>query len=232
MSVGKRPPRRVLEDLYKNKHMTLQEIGTIYGVSRQRVHQWIDTYGIQRIHSQYEDRVRSNPKISKKTLTEYISKGFKISSIAVKTKLGVKGTQILMEKYGLNALYEEVQNSGKKPNSCFNSMPSRKTIEELYNQDISIRKILNELGVSQKTFYKWLEYYGFERRTPHHQASHHRPIIYKPAAWVAAFTEDYYTMPTKDLLAKYGCGIATIYIWLNKYNIPRKQTVLRERGGC
>lgn len=230
MSVGKRPPRRVLEDLYKNKHKTLQEIGAIYGVSRQRVHQWIDTYGIERIHSQYEDRVRSNPKISKKTLKEYISKGFKISSIAVKTKLGVKGTQILMEKYGLNALYEEVQNSGKKPNSCFNSMPSRETIEELYNQDISIRKILDKLGVSQKTFYKWLDYYGFERRTPHHPATHHRPIIYKPTSWVATFTEDYYTMPTKDLLTKYSCGIATIYIWLNKYNIPRKQAVSKKKG--
>ena len=47
MPKGNRPPRDVLENLYKNKHMTLQEIADIYGVSRQRVHQILN-YKYQR----------------------------------------------------------------------------------------------------------------------------------------------------------------------------------------
>lgn len=222
MSNGNRPPRSVLEDLYKNKHMTLTEIGDIYGVSRQRVHQWIDTYGIERIHSQYEDRVWSNPKISKKTLKEYISKGYKISSIAVKTKLGIKGTQILMEKYGLNALYEERQKLIESLDFDINRIPSREVIEELYNQDISIRKILAQLGIAQKTFYKWLAYYGFELRTTHNQATHQVKITYAPQEWVDQLTQDYYAMTTEELLKKYNCCVATLYNWVRKYNIPKK----------
>ena len=222
MPKGNRPPRDVLENLYKNKHMTLQEIADIYGVSRQRVHQWIDTYGITRIHTQYKDRLKDAPKVSREILTGLITKGYKISGIAVRIGLGPNGVKILMEHYGLNTLYERRQQLVEVANFDINRIPDRAVIAELYRQDISIRKIMKILGISQRTFYKWLKYYGFELRTPHHQASHHKSIKYQTEEWVNQFKKDYYSMSTEDLMLKYGCCVATLYNWVRKYNIPKK----------
>lgn len=222
MPNGNRPPRRVLEELYKNKHKTLKEIGEIYGVSRQRVHQWIDTYGITRIHTQYEKRLLDNPKVSNKELRDLILKGYKISGIAVRIGLGPNGVKSLIQHYGLDSLYEQTQKLVEEANFDINMIPSREVIEELYNQDISIRKILKRLGCSQEVFYKWLAYYGFELRTTHHQATHHRPIIYQPKEWVDQFKKDYKSMTTTKLRQKYNCCQTTLYNWVRKYNIPKK----------
>lgn len=225
MPKGNRPPRDVLEDLYKNQHKTLQEIADLYGVSRQRVHQWIDTYGIKRIHSQYKDRLKDAPKVSREILTDLIMQGYRIYGIAVRVGLGPNGVKILMEHYGLNSLYERQQKLFKVANFDINRIPDREVIEELYTQDISIHKIMKTLGISQNTFYKWLKYYGFELRTPHHQASHHKTIKYQPEEWVNQFKKDYYSMSTEELMLKYDCCVATIYNWVRKYNISKKQSI-------
>lgn len=227
MSIGNRPPRSVLEDLYANKHMTLQEIGTIYGVSRQRVHQWIDTYGIKRIHSQYADRVKADPKVSKETLMDLIQRGYKISGIATQVGLGPNGVKILMDQFGLTSFYEEKQKLIESVNFDINMLPSRETIAELYYQDIPVRKIFKTLGCTQGTFYKWLKYYGFELRTTHNQATHYRTIKYAPQEWQNEFEKDYYSMTTAELCAKYDCCVATIYLWLKKYNITKKKDLYK-----
>ena len=127
-----------------------------------------------------------------------------------------------MDRYGLNSLYEQQQKLVEVANFDINRIPDREVIAELYRQDISIRKIMEILGISQRTFYKWLKFYGFELRTPHHQATHHPYIKFNSEEWVNQFKQDYYSMTIEELMLKYDCCVATIYNWVRKYNIPKK----------
>ena len=223
MQKGKRPSKETLEDLYKNKCMNLREIGDIYGVSRQRVQQWIDTYNIERIHNQYKNKSKKYPALSKEDLINLIDKGNKITAMSRKTGVTPNVIKYLIEHYCLKERYTQIQ---ERINFIFEDMPDREVIEKLYSSDISVRRILKTLNCSQDTFYKWLKFYGIERRTRHHQATHvgARQKIYKPQEWVDTFTEDYYSMSIEELRKKYKCCYMSIYNWLNKYVIERKNT--------
>lgn len=219
-NIGKRPSKEVLEDLYRNKCMNLREIGEAYGVSRQRVQQWIDTYGIERIHSQIHNKLDKCPPISKKALMSLIDTGNRVTTISRKTGISPKAVKHLINRYHLEDRYNEMH---KRINFKFDDMPDRKTIEKLYFDDISVRKILETLNCAEGTFYKWLDFYGIKRRTIHNQSTPpKREIVYKPQEWVDEFTEDYYSMSLEELKKKYNCCTVTVYNWIDKYGITRK----------
>lgn len=220
-NIGKRPSKEVLEDLYRDKCMNLREIGDVYGVSRQRVQQWIDTYEIERIHSQINNKLEKCPPISKQALISLIDTGNKITTISKKTGISRTVIKRLINRYQLEDRYKEMQ---KRINFKFEDMPDKKTIEKLYFDDISVRKILETLNCSEGTFYKWVDFYGIKRRTIHnHSTPPKREIVYKPQEWVNKFTEDYYSMTLEELKKKYNCCIVTIYNWVDKYGITRKK---------
>lgn len=220
-NIGKRPSKEVLEDLYRDKCMNLREIGDVYGVSRQRVQQWIDTYEIERIHSQINNKLEKCPPISKQALISLIDTGNKITTISKKTGISRTVIKRLINRYQLEDRYKEMQ---KRINFKFDDMPDKKTIEKLYFDDISVRKIFETLNCSEGTFYKWVDFYGIKRRTIHnHSTPPKREIVYKPQEWVNEFTEDYYSMTLEELKKKYNCCIVTIYNWVDKYGITRKK---------
>ena len=218
--IGKRPSRKILEDLYVNKCMNLREIGEIYGVSRQRVHQWIDTYGIQRIHSQVHNKLNRLTPISKEELIYLIDTGNKVCTISRKTNNSPTAVKYLIKHYNLTDRYEQAQ---KRIRFKFENLPDKETLVNLYASDISVRKILDILNCSEGTFYKWIDFYEIERRTIHNPCTHaRRKRVINSQEWIDKFTKDYYAMPIDELTKQYSCCRITIYNWLDKYNIDRK----------
>lgn len=211
MLEGNRPSREVLLDLYQNKSMTLQQIGDKYGVSRQRAMQWLDYYKIERVHNRNYDRALKNTKITKAGLTKLVKKGLSIKQICKETKERRDVVEELIKKYELTEMYNQIHSVHFR----YNDMPSKEKLEKLYNGKKSVHQVLEELGCAQNTFYKWLDYYGIQRKNEPKKTVTAMPTKEK-------FLKDYNKMTLNELAEKYKCGTATIYHWISVYQLPKK----------
>ena len=183
MLEGNRPAKEVLEDLYENKFMTLQQIGDKYGVSRQRVLQWLNYYEIERVHNRNFDRALKNTKIKKSELTKLVKEGLSTKQISKQVGERKDIIEALLAKYDLTETYNQIHSVHFK----YKRMPSKAKLEKLYNSKKPVHQILKELGCAQNTFYKWLDYYGIER-----QNKPKKTVTEMPSK--TAFEKDYNSM--------------------------------------
>lgn len=211
MLEGNRPSKEVLVDLYQNKSMTLQQIGDKYGVSRQRAMQWLDYYEIKRVHNRNFDRALKNTKLTKAGLTKLVKQGLSVKQICRETKERRDVVESLIKKYDLISEYDQIHSVHFR----YKDMPSKAKLEKLYNGHKSVHDILKELGCAQNTFYKWLDYYGIERKN-----EPKKTVTSMPKKEV--FEKDYNSMTLSELAEKYKCGTATIYHWISVYQLPKK----------
>ena len=211
MLEGNRPSKEVLQDLYCKKFMTLQQIGDAYGVTRQRAMQWIDFYGIERIHNRNYDRALKNTKLNKSTLTKYVKSGLSVKQISKESGERKDIVEALIKKYELSETYDQIHSVHFK----YKRMPSKEKLLKLYNSKKSVHQILEELGCAQNTFYKWLDYYEIPR-----QNKPKKSVTEMPEK--AIFEKDYNSMTLGELAEKYKCGTATIYHWISVYQLPKK----------
>jgi transposase len=211
MLEGNRPAKEVLVDLYANKFMTLQQIGDKYGVSRQRVLQWLNYYEIERVHNRNFDRALKNTKLKKSELTKLVKEGLSTKQISKQVGERKDIIEALLAKYDLTETYNQIHSVHFK----YKRMPSKAKLEKLYNSKKPVHQILKELGCAQNTFYKWLDYYGIER-----QNKPKKTVTEMPSK--TAFEKDYNSMTLGELAEKYDCGTATIYHWISVYQLPKK----------
>lgn len=153
-----RPPRKTLEQYYITEHKSLQEIGDIYGVSRQCVFKWIDYYGLPRRKIN-----RNKSIISKSQFKKYIDAGYSIRKISIIIKVNQGILWGLLSDYDLKNYYLSTPFKERKLNL------TKKDLQQIYNNH-SVKDAMKQINCNSLSyFYEILNRYGIKRKYNTHK---------------------------------------------------------------
>jgi len=148
-----RPSRKILKYHYVTKHKTLEEIGNIYGVSKQCVLKWIDYYGLPRRKTS-----RNKSIISKSQFKKYIDAGYSIHKISTIINVDQGTLWGLLSDYGLKNYYIRTPFKDRKLNI------TKKELQQIYDNH-SVKDTMKLINCNSNSYiYEILDRYGIKRK--------------------------------------------------------------------
>lgn len=149
-----RPPRKILEYHYITKCKTMQEIGNIYGVSRQCVLQWIDYYGLPRRKNN-----RNKSIVTKSQFKKYIDSGYSIHKISTIINTDQSILWGLLYDYDLYDYYIETPFSERWVKDI-----TKEELQQLYDNN-NVNELMKKMNChNQEKFYEILNKYDIKRK--------------------------------------------------------------------
>lgn len=146
-------PRSVLESEFLEKKRTLDSIGEEYGISRQRVHQILENYGMPTRVDRYVDPAESLSEARLRYL--YVVQGLSVSTIAEQVGLRPSEVSELAARWEL-----------ARPRVHERYGLTKALLEETYVQERkSVDTIATELGVPRQAVSAALAHHGIALRT-------------------------------------------------------------------
>jgi len=130
--------------IYQAKHLTLQQLGDLFNLSRQRVHQVLQNYNVPR-----KPRVLSETK--ERAIDLFLS-GMSIEAVAKEIDLGVESTRMILKRAEVS----------RKDGTFLSKYPSdvRDGIYTAYRAGMSTLEIARKLDMPQSTVYSLLKKAG------------------------------------------------------------------------
>ena len=167
-----RIPKDLLQDLYENQGMTLQQIADEFGVNRQTISNKLKEYGICVRNSKYikEHKVVKKKKLKKiedyrnKAVYEKVYKELKsIDQVAEYFNINIK-TAFKWKKIHNIETIKEYSQKGRKQLVVNKPYANKEWLEEMYAQ-YSLEDLGKMLNCNPSTIGKWCKKFGIKTRT-------------------------------------------------------------------
>lgn len=168
-----RIPKDLLQDLYENQGLTLQQIANEFGVSRQTISNKLREYGICIRNSTYIREHKEPPKKPKlkriedyrnKSVYEKIYKELKsIDLVADYFNINIKTAFKWKKKHNIDTIREYSQ-KGRKQLNIDKPYADKEWLEKMY-AEYSLEDLAKMLNCSSSTLGKWCKKFGIKTRS-------------------------------------------------------------------
>lgn len=172
-----RIPRDLLQDLYENQGLTLQQIADEFGVNRQTISNKLKEYGICVRNSTYIREHKEPPKKPRlkkiedyrnKAVYERVYKELKsIDLVAEYFNINIKTAFRWKKQHGIETVREYSQ-KGRKQLNVDKPYADKEWLEKMY-EDYSLEDLGKMLNCSPSTIGKWCKKFGIKTRSASEQ---------------------------------------------------------------
>lgn len=168
-----RIPKDLLQDLYENQGLTLQQIADEFGVNRQTISNKLKEYGICVRNSTYIREHKEPPKKPKlKKIEDYRNKAVyervykelnSIDLVAEYFNINIKTAFKWKKQHGIETIKEYSQ-KGRKQLVVDKPYANKEWLEKMY-AEYSLEDIAKMLNCSPSTLGKWCKRFGIKTRS-------------------------------------------------------------------
>lgn len=168
-----RIPKDLLQDLYENQGLTLQQIADEFGVNRQTISNKLKEYGICVRNSTYIREHKEPPKKPKlkkiedyrnKAVYERVYKELKsIDLVAEYFNINIKTAFKWKKQHGIETIKEYSQ-KGRKQLVVDKPYANKEWLEKMYTE-YSLEDLAKMLNCSPSTLGKWCKKFGIKTRS-------------------------------------------------------------------
>lgn len=200
-----KPSKEELEKLYLIDYYPYTKIASLFLVSPSTIGGWMKSYKI--LPRKFgEGRIAKGAiKPSKMELEDmYVGKGFSVNRLSKIFGVDKRTIQKLIIRHGFD--YRGISQS-KLPKDFVK--PSREILDNLYKQNMSLKKIGNRFGVASTTVRRWFRDYGLNIMSNPQDRLVKKGII----------------LPSKEQLVE-DYNILSLALIAKKYNLPSTQSIL------
>jgi predicted DNA-binding protein YlxM (UPF0122 family) len=212
MNIRKQLTPKKLIELHIRENLSLSEIGELYGVSRQRIHQ------LKKEYEKEQGKITRRVVIDALTLKHYLEQGWTAKRIAEHLELRPSKVSRMIRKYKeeYEAGYSPINIHRKKADDIV-------TKEELYHlyihQLYTDKEIAEKFQVSPSTINLLRKKYGI--KTIKTKSLRRLPSLLSKEKFIELYIHQGYTL--KKIADLFQCNIVSIIKLKEEYNIKKKR---------